>query len=144
MLTFKTFAPSKKSAKRLKNKPQAGRKYFQSISLGKFDDIEGGVSCRFFRVTWLVLEFFSSREFSRFLPLFWTPDAPLGRIFQRESQLISLDLSGEIQAYPFPCKINFLDFYCLVSPSWFQPGRGREVSSNSKKCFCLCQDASLW
>ena len=41
----------------------------------------------------------------------------MGQIFRRESQLILLDPSGEIQAYPFPCKINFPDFHCLVSLS---------------------------
>ena len=45
-----------------------------------------------------------------------------------------LDPSGEIQAYPFPHKINFPDFYCLLNPSWYQMGRGREVSFNSSKC----------
>ena len=29
----------------------------------------------------------------------------------------SLDPSGEIEAYPFPCKISFLDFHRLVNPS---------------------------
>ena len=46
-----------------------------------------------------------------------------------------MDPSGEIQAYPYPCKINFSDFYCLLNPSWYQMGRGREVSFNSLKCF---------
>ena len=44
------------------------------------------------------------------------------------------DPSGEIQTYPFPCKINFPDFHCLLNPSWYQMGRGREVSFNSSKC----------
>ena len=48
----------------------------------------------------------------------------------------SLDPSEEIQAYPFPCKISFPDFRCFVDPlSWYQMGRGREVSFNSSKCF---------
>ena len=59
------------------------------------------------------------------------PGAPLGWIFQGKSWL---DTSGEIQAYPFPCKINFSDFHCLLNPSWYQMGRGREVSFNSSKC----------
>ena len=46
-----------------------------------------------------------------------------------------LDPSGEIQAYSFPCKINFLYFHCLLNPSCYQMGRGREVSFNSSKCF---------
>ena len=45
-----------------------------------------------------------------------------------------LDPSGEIQADPFLCKINFPDFYFLLNPFWYQMGRGREVSSNSSKC----------
>ena len=57
--------------------------------------------------------------------------APLGRIFQGKSLL---DLPGEIQAYPFPHKINFSNFYCLLNPSWSQMGKGREVSFNSSKC----------
>ena len=33
------------------------------------------------------------------------------------------------------CKINFPDFHCLLNPSWYQMGRGREVSFfNSSKC----------
>ena len=47
----------------------------------------------------------------------------------------SLDPSGEIQAYPFPCKISFPDFCCYINLSWHQMGRGREVSFNSSKCF---------
>ena len=46
-----------------------------------------------------------------------------------------LDPSGEIQAYPFPCKISFPYFHCFVNPSWYQMGRGREVSFSSLKCF---------
>ena len=46
----------------------------------------------------------------------------------------SLDPSREIQAYPFPYKINFPDFYCLFNLSWYQMGRGREESFNSSKC----------
>lgn len=46
-----------------------------------------------------------------------------------------LDPSGEIQAYPFPYKINFSDFHCLFNLSWYQIGRGREESFNSSKCF---------
>ena len=46
----------------------------------------------------------------------------------------SLDPSGEIQAYPFPCKISFPDFHCFANLSWYQMGRGREVSFNSLKC----------
>ena len=45
-----------------------------------------------------------------------------------------LDSSGEIQAYPFPCKISFPDFHCFVNLSWYQMGRGRELSFNSSKC----------
>ena len=45
-----------------------------------------------------------------------------------------LDPSGEIQANPFPC-ISFPDFHCFVNPSWFQMGRGSEVSFNASKCF---------
>lgn len=47
----------------------------------------------------------------------------------------SLDPSGEIQAYPFPYKINFPDFHCLFNLSRYQMGRGREESFNSLKCF---------
>ena len=47
----------------------------------------------------------------------------------------SLDPSGEIQAYPFPCKINFPGFHCLFNLSWYQVGRGEEESFNSLKCF---------
>ena len=47
----------------------------------------------------------------------------------------SLDPSEEIQAYPFPCKISFPDFHFFVNSSWYQLGRGREVSFNSSKCF---------
>ena len=46
-----------------------------------------------------------------------------------------LDPSGEIQASPCPCKIRFPDFHCFVNPSWYQMGRGREVSFSSLKCF---------
>jgi len=60
--------------------------------------------------------------------------APLGQIFQRGSQVSSLDSSGEIQANPFPCKINFPDFHCFVSPFWYQMGRGREASCDPSKC----------
>ena len=49
----------------------------------------------------------------------------------------SLDPSGEIEAYPFPYKINFPDFYCLFNLSWYQMGRGREVSFNSSKYFSV-------
>ena len=49
----------------------------------------------------------------------------MGWIFQRESHVSSLDPSREIQAYPFPYKINFPDFYCLFNLSWYQMGRGR-------------------
>ena len=41
----------------------------------------------------------------------------------------------ESQAYPFPCKISFPDFHCFINQSWYQMGRGREVSFNSSKCF---------
>ena len=61
--------------------------------------------------------------------------APLGRIFQGESYVSSLDPSGEIQAYPFPCKISFPDFHCFFNLSQYQMGRGREVSFNSLKCY---------
>ena len=46
-----------------------------------------------------------------------------------------LDPSGEIQAYPFPWKINSPDFHCLFNSSWYQLGRGRKESFNSSKCF---------
>ena len=55
----------------------------------------------------------------------------------------SLDLSGEIQAYPFPCKISFPDFHCFVKLSWYQMGRGREVSFNYSKCFSALVKISL-
>ena len=58
--------------------------------------------------------------------------APLGRIFRGKCLL---DPAGEIQAYPFPRRINFSDFHCFVNPSWYQMGRGREVSFSSLKCF---------
>ena len=61
--------------------------------------------------------------------------APLGRIFQRESHVSSLDPSGEIQAYPSFYKINFSDFHCLFNPSWYQMGRGGKESFNFLKCF---------
>ena len=41
----------------------------------------------------------------------------------------SLDPSGEIQAYPFPYKINFPDFHCLFNLS------REEESFNSWKYF---------
>ena len=41
----------------------------------------------------------------------------------------SLDSSREIQAYPFPCKINFPDFHCLFNLS------REEESFNSWKYF---------
>ena len=47
----------------------------------------------------------------------------------------SLDPSGEIQAYPFPCEINVPGFRSLFNPSWYQMGRGKEESFNSSKCF---------
>ena len=47
----------------------------------------------------------------------------------------SLDPSGEIQAYPFPCKISFLEFHCFINLSCYQMCRGREVSFNSLKCY---------
>ena len=56
---------------------------------------------------------------------------PYGRIFRGKS---FLDPSGEIQAYPFPCKISYPDFHCFVNTSWYQMDRGREVSFNSSKC----------
>ena len=62
---------------------------------------------------------------------FWMSGAPLGWIFQGKSLL---DPSGKIQAYPFPCKISFPDFYWLLNLFWYQVGRGREVSFNSSKC----------
>ena len=46
----------------------------------------------------------------------------------------SFDPSGEIQAYHFPCKISFPDFHCFFNLSWYQKGRGREVSFNASKC----------
>ena len=46
----------------------------------------------------------------------------------------SLDPSGGIEANPFPCKISFPDFHCFINLSWYQMGRGREVSFNSLKC----------
>ena len=63
------------------------------------------------------------------------PGAPLGQTFRRGSHVSSLDTSGEVQAYPFPCKINFPDFHCLFNLSWYQMGRGEEESFNSSKCF---------
>ena len=56
---------------------------------------------------------------------------PLGSNFLRKKFVGSI---WGIQAYPFPHKINFPDFYCLLNPSWYQMGRGREVSFNSSKC----------
>ena len=49
----------------------------------------------------------------------------------------SLNPSGEIQAYPFPCKINFPGFHCLFNLSWYHMGRGREESFSSSKCLLL-------
>ena len=67
--------------------------------------------------------------------LSWMLVTPRGHIFQRGSQLISLDPSGEIQAYPFPCNINFPDFHCLVNLSWYEVGRGSEMFSDAFKYF---------
>ena len=89
---------------------------------------------KFLKPPWLVLEFLPPRGFL-VSSLFWMPEAPLGQIFWRGSQVSSLDPSGEIQAYPFPCDINFPDFHCLVNLSWYQMSRGREVSFNASKCF---------
>ena len=49
----------------------------------------------------------------------------------------SLDPSGGIEANPFPCKISFPDFHCFINLSWYQMGRGREVSFNSSKYFSV-------
>ena len=39
----------------------------------------------------------------------------------------------------FPCKISFLDFGWLVNPSWYQMGKGKEMSYNvSKLFFVVC------
>ena len=54
-----------------------------------------------------------------------------------------LDPSGEIQAYPFPCKISFPDFHCFMNLSWYQMGRGREVSFSSSKCLSVLFKISL-
>ena len=54
-----------------------------------------------------------------------------------------LDPPGEIQAYPFPCKISFPDFHCFINPSWYQTGRGRELSFDSLKCFSAFVKLSL-
>ena len=89
---------------------------------------------KFLKPPWLVLESPPPGDFA-ISSLSWMLGSPLGRIFRRGSQLISLGRSGEIQAYPFPCNINFPDFHCLVNPSWYQMGRGREVSFNASKCF---------
>ena len=59
----------------------------------------------------------------------------LGLIFRGKSLL---DPPGEIQAHPFPCKINLSNFYCLLNPSWSQMGRESEVSFNSLKPFFSC------
>ena len=92
--------------------------------------------------TWPILEFLPPGVFVVLSP-FWMLGAPLGQIFWRGSHVSSLDPSGEIQKYPFPCKINFLDFHCLLNPSWYQMGRGRVVSFRSSKCFSAPVKISL-
>ena len=90
--------------------------------------------CKFLKPPWLVLEFLPSGVFV-VSSLVWMLGASLGQIFRGGSHVSSLDPSGEIEAYPFPCKISFLDFHWLVNPSWYQMGRGRQVSFNVSKCF---------
>ena len=90
----------------------------------------------FLKPPWLVLEFLPSGVFV-VSSLVWMLGAPLGWIFWRGSLVSSLDPSGEIEAYPFPCKISFLDFHWLVNPSWYQMGKRREVSFNVSKCFSV-------
>ena len=67
----------------------------------------------------------------------------MGQIFQRGSHVSPLDPSGEIQAYPFPCKFSFPDFHCFMNLSWYQMGRGREVSFSSSKCLSVLFKISL-
>ena len=70
----------------------------------------------------LYWNFFSSGVFD-VLSLVWMLGAPLGCIFWRGSHVSLLDLSGEIEVYPFSCKISFLDFHWLVNLSWYQMGK---------------------
>ena len=96
----------------------------------RVDVAEGGAFWRSLEPRWPILEFLSPGVLVVSSP-FWRLRAPLGWIFWGKSLL---DPSGEIQAYPFPRKINFPDFYWLLNQSWYQMGRGREVSFNSSKC----------
>ena len=98
------------------------------------DATKGGASRGALEPPWPVLEFLPPGAFV-VSSLFWRPEAPLGRIFQRGSHVSSLDPSGEIQAYPSFYKINFQDFHCLFNLTWYQMGRGREESFNSWKWF---------
>ena len=60
---------------------------------------------------------------------------PLGSNLLKRKPCEFVGSIWETQAYPFPCKISFPDFRCFVDPlSWYQMGRGREVSFNSSKC----------
>ena len=128
-----------------------------SITIGRFSGL-WGISCWEIRfLTWLVrvlreeviglmprercfLEIFravmahigiSSSWGSCYFASLLNARDPLGQIFQGKTVL---DPSGEIQAYPFPRKINFPGFYRLLNLSWYQMGRGREVPFNSSKC----------
>ena len=52
----------------------------------------------------------------------------------------SCELVGSIwrnRSIPFPCKISFLDFHWLVNLSWYQMGKGKEVSFNVSKLLFL-------
>ena len=89
---------------------------------------------KFLKLPWLVLEFLLPGVFVVW-SLVWMLCAPLGLIFRRGSHVSSLDPSGEIEAYPFPCKISFLAFHWLINLSWNQMGKGREVSFNVSKRF---------
>ena len=82
----------------------------------------------------LYWNFFSPGVFD-VLSLVWMLGAPLGCIFWRGSHVSLLDLSGEIEVYPFSCKISFLDFHWFVNLSWYQMGKGREISFNVSSFF---------
>ena len=94
----------------------------------RVDVAEGGTFWRSLEQAWPVLEFLPPRVL---VVSILNVGGPLGSNFLRKI----LDPAGEIQAYPFPHKINFSDFHCFVNPSWYQMGRGREMSFISSKCF---------
>ena len=67
--------------------------------------------------------------------LYFEGQGPLGSNLPKKKPCEFVEPSGEIQAYPFPYKINFSDFHCLFNLSWYHMGRGEEESFSSLKCF---------